>query len=95
MSKSLKIAMLSVLLIAGLLVAHFAGYLPLQIAEPTANTAQVAPETPVEQALEEPASEETEAAPAEAIEPPAKPANIPGNYEYFYEEGFSAEAAEE
>jgi hypothetical protein len=47
MSKSLKLVTLSVAVVAGLLVAHFAGYLPMQIAEPTTDTAQVAPETPV------------------------------------------------
>ena len=100
MRTHLKLVTLSVAVGAALSVAYLMGYLPTQIAETTPDTEHVAPEKP-EQALEQPASEETtpapikEAEPVEEIEPPAEPVNIAGNYEYFDEEGISAEAAAE
>jgi hypothetical protein len=93
MRTHLKLVTLSVAVVAGLLVAYWG----IHQTDSTAETTQVAPE----QALEQPASEETtlvpvkEAEPVEEIEPPAEPVNIAGNYEYFDEEGISAEAAEE
>ena len=47
MRKHLKLATLSVAVVAGLLGAYLMGYLPTQIGEPTADIAQVTPDTPV------------------------------------------------
>ena len=100
MSKKLVLATLSVAVGAALSVAYLMEYLPTQIGEPIADIKSVAQEEP-EQALEQPASEETTLVPVkeadaiEEIEPPAEPVNILGAYEYFDEEGISAEAAEE
>lgn len=99
MSKTLKLVTLCVALVAALLAAYFKGYLPKQITELTST--EVISEAPVAQAPDRAASEETkpaplkEAEPVEEVEPPAEPVNIPGNYEYFDEEGISAEAAAE
>ena len=98
MSKKLVLATLSVVVGAALSVAYLMEYLPTQIGEPIADIKSVAQEEP-EQALEQPASEETTLVPVkeadaiEEIEPPAEPVNILGAYEYFDEEGISAEDA--
>ena len=47
MRKHLKLLTLSVAVVAGLLGTYLMGYLPKQIAEPTADIAQVTPDTPV------------------------------------------------
>ena len=47
MNKNIKLATFSVAVVAGLLGTHLMGYLPKQIAEPTADIAQVTPDTPV------------------------------------------------
>ena len=47
MRKHLKLVTLSVAVVAGLLGTYLMGYLPKQIAEPTADIAQVTPDTPV------------------------------------------------
>ena len=99
MSKNLKLATLSVAVFAGLLIAYWGGYQTAQITELTST--EVISEAPVAQVPDRATSEETkpaplkEAAPVEEVEPPAEPVNIPGNYEYFDEEGISAEAAAE
>ena len=72
MSKYLKLATLSVAVVAGLLVAHFAGYLPMQMAEPTTDTAQVAPETPALASTTQPQSSGGQTAPQEAVFDPEK-----------------------
>jgi hypothetical protein len=73
MSKNLKLATLSVAVVAGLLVAHFAGYLPMQIAEPTTDTAQVVPETPVVASTTQPQSSGEETT---SEEPAIDPADV-------------------
>ena len=107
MSKSLKLVTLCAALVAALLAAYFMGYLPKQLTELTST--EVTSEAPVAQASQKAAPEEIspeppretkpaplkEADPVEEVEPPAEPVNIPGNYEYFDEEGISAEAAAE
>lgn len=73
MSKNLKLATLSVAVVAGLLVAHFAGYLPMQIAEPTTDTAQIVPETPVVASTTQPQSSGEETT---SEEPAIDPADV-------------------
>ena len=86
MSKKLVLATLSVVVGAALSVAYLMEYLPTQIGEPIADIKSVAQEEP-EQALEQPASEETTLVPVkeadaiEEIKPPAEPVNILGAYE--------------
>ena len=66
MNKNIKLATFSVAVVAGLLGTHLMGYLPKQIAEPTADIAQVTPDTPVLAQTTPPQASSEQIAPQEA-----------------------------
>ena len=78
MSKNVKLVTLSVAVVAGLLVAYWGGYQTASIAEPTADIAQVTPDTPVLAQTTQPQASGEQTAPQEpAIDPGAvDPASI-------------------
>jgi len=67
MRKHLKLATLSVAVVAALSIAYLMGYLPTQIAEPTADIAQVTPDTPVLAQTTQPQASGEQAAPQEVV----------------------------
>ena len=66
MNKNIKLATFSVAVVAGLLGTHLMGYLPKQIAEPTADIAQVTPDTPLLAQTTPPQASSEQIAPQEA-----------------------------
>ena len=66
MNKNIKLATFSVAVVAGLLGTYLMGYLPKQIAEPTADIAQVTPDTPVLAQTTPPQASSEQIAPQEA-----------------------------
>lgn len=66
MSTHLKLVTLSVAVVAGLLGTYLMGYLPKQIAEPTADIAQVTPDTPLLAQTTPPQASSEQIAPQEA-----------------------------
>ena len=67
MNKNIKLATFSVAVVAGLLGTYLMGYLPKQIAEPTADIAQVTPDTPVLAQTTQPQASGEQTAPQEAV----------------------------
>ena len=67
MKKHLNLVTLSVAVVAGLLGTYLMGYLPKQIAEPTADIAQVTPDTPVLAQTTQPQASGEQTAPQEAV----------------------------
>ena len=67
MSKNVKLVTLSVAVVAGLLVAYWGGYQTASIAEPTADIAQVTPDTPVLAQTIQPQASGEQAAPQEVV----------------------------
>ena len=66
MNKNIKLATFSVAVVAGLLGTYLMGYLPKQIAEPTADVAHVTPDTPVLAQTTQPQASGEQTAPQEA-----------------------------
>ena len=67
MSKNVKLVTLSVAVVAGLLVAYWGGYQTASIAEPTADIAQVTPDTPVLAQTTQPQASGEQTAPQEVV----------------------------
>ena len=78
MSKNVKLVTLSVAVVAGLLVAYWGGYQTASIAEPTADIAQVTPDTPVLAQTIQPQASGKQTAPQEVVFDPENvdPASI-------------------
>ena len=67
MSKNVKLVTLSVAVVAGLLVAYWGGYQTASIAEPTADMAQVTPDTLVLAQTTQPRASGEQTAPLDAV----------------------------